>query len=133
VAGDFNCPAGDDGEGFARFLEVVHDRHGLTSAYHRWSGEAVGSETAPTHWWRGHEASTFHIDFVLVPKQREVTDVVVGSYATWAAPGAPVRSDHAPVIAELQAHQALAPEAEQRYSDRSRTIVAADPSFDTSS
>jgi hypothetical protein len=103
VAGDFNCPAGDDGAEFARFLEVVRERHGLTSAYHRWSGETVGSETAPTHWWRGHEASPFHVDFVLVPERWAVRGVVVGSFTEWGAPEASARSDHAPVLADIHA------------------------------
>lgn len=101
VAGDFNCSGVADGGQLGELLGAVLDRYGLVSAYHRWSGEAVGEETQMTHWWQGHEDRGFHIDYVLVPESWTIRRVSIGSYDDWGAPGAPTRSDHGPLVVDI--------------------------------
>jgi endonuclease/exonuclease/phosphatase family metal-dependent hydrolase len=101
VAGDFNCWSRDPRDEFAQFMARTREEMGLVSAYHQWSSAGLGSETSMTHWWRGKERDGFHLDYVLVPASWTVTEVQIGSYDEWGAPGVPARSDHAPVVVDL--------------------------------
>ena len=98
VAGDFNCSAQADPDTFPSYLAGICDRFGLKSAYHTFTGEAVGEERQPTLWWRSKRDAPYHCDFVLVPQSWDVHDVVVGSYEEWGDRTSPVKSDHAPVV-----------------------------------
>jgi hypothetical protein len=74
----------------------------LVSAYHAWTGLGHGDPTeVPTHWWRWQEANGYHIDYCFLPRSwvDALRGVHVGSYAAWGS--AAPRSDHAPLVVDL--------------------------------
>lgn len=101
VAGDFNVSGQSNAREMPALMAEICDRFDLKSAWHDHTGERVGAESAPTLWWRGKPEAGFHCDFVFVPRAWSVTAVRIGSYADWGAEGLAHRSDHAPVIVDL--------------------------------
>lgn len=101
VAGDFNASAQSSPEEFPRFAEQVRDRFGLRSAYHHVHDVEPGAEADMTLWWRGNREAGYHCDLVLFPESWTIDAVTVGSFDAWGDEALPVRSDHAPVIADL--------------------------------
>ena len=72
LLGDFNSSvAWDDKHGRTdhRDLEErLRQEFGLVSAYHAATTEPPGAETRPTHFWRWHEASPYHLDYCYIPE-----------------------------------------------------------------
>lgn len=109
IAGDFNASGQSDPRTMASFVRSMSEELGLVSAYHAFTGEAVGEERAPTLWWRGKREAGFHCDFVFVPATWRIHDVRVGGYDDWGAPALVHRSDHAPVIVDVEPDEAPSP------------------------
>ena len=67
---------------------------------HRHTGQAQGDETAPTLYWRGAGAKTFHIYYAFIPYQwlPRLENVTVGSSPDWIESGL---SDHVPLVLDL--------------------------------
>lgn len=104
LAGDFNHNVSwDPGMAYAkqhaRTLDAAK-RAGLVSAYHEQTGQAQGAETAPTLYWRGAGAKTFHIDYAFIPDEwlPRLENVTVGSKQDWIDSGL---SDHVPLVMDL--------------------------------
>ena len=104
LAGDFNHNVSwDPGMAYAkqhaRTLDAAK-RAGLVSAYHQHTGQAQGGETAPTLYWRGAGAKTFHIDYAFIPDEwvPRLQSVSVGSQQDWIDSG---MSDHVPLVVDL--------------------------------
>lgn len=102
VAGDFNHNVSLDKAGRRRrFRDVVGrlDRLGLVSAWHRHRGEAHGSETSATFYFRRAPDRVFHIDYAFTSRQPEwrPRSVALGTWRDWVATGL---SDHVPLIVE---------------------------------
>lgn len=106
LAGDFNVAGNTNGRadkaGLLGLMKRLRERCGLVSAYPAWTGHAVGEESVGTLWWKGDPAQAYHCDFVFVPQTWRILKVEVGGYAEWGAPGAKARSDHAPVIVDVE-------------------------------
>jgi exonuclease III len=99
LMGDFNNNA-SFGNGklwadLAKRLEPL----GLVSAYHQFFNESFGSETRPSHLFKGKQASPFHLDCIFVPAAwaSRVENVEVGTYESWSK-----HSDHMPITADLR-------------------------------
>ncbi|GAA1975498.1 hypothetical protein GCM10009798_40960 [Nocardioides panacihumi] len=74
---------------------------GLSSAYHRWTGEPQGSETQPTFYLHRSEAKPFHIDHCFT--DLEVIGVEVGTFADWSGlKSTGGVSDHVPLIVSVR-------------------------------
>ena len=101
VAGDFNTSGSLDPQELPELFESVRDRYGLISAYHRATGEALGSESKWTHWHRGKADAGFHIDFVLIPEVWALQAVSVGVIEQWGSPNGLANSDHAPLTVDF--------------------------------
>jgi endonuclease/exonuclease/phosphatase family metal-dependent hydrolase len=80
------------------FEALLCQRYGLVSAYHAATGEALGRETQPTHYWQWHEQSPFHLDYCYLPEAwlPGLRSVAVGSYQEWAD-----ISDHRPLVVDV--------------------------------
>jgi len=97
--GDFNHNAsfrnGKPWADLAKRLEPL----GLVSAYHEFFKESLGAETRPTHFFKGNQASPFHLDYVFVPAAwiPRVESVEVGTYESWSK-----HSDHVPVTVDVR-------------------------------
>ncbi len=102
VAGDFNVSGRTDRAGMVAFGRMMKERFGLVSAYHAHAGVEIGDERGGTLWWRGKLADAYHCDFVFVPAAWRIRRVEIGSYEQWGAPGVVARSDHAPVIVDVE-------------------------------
>ncbi|MGY1690385.1 endonuclease/exonuclease/phosphatase family protein [Geodermatophilus sp. SYSU D01105] len=101
LAGDFNAPITTSQR---RYDEVMRrlTQMGLVDAYRVTRGIQDGeSPTEGTYYhWRRHEMQ-FHIDHVVVPTEwADGAKVEIGDFETWVASG---RSDHAPVVVDLEA------------------------------
>jgi exodeoxyribonuclease-3 len=105
VAGDFNNNVYWDRPGY--FINHAHtvttlERYGLVSAYHLARGEAQGSETTPTHYWRDRtkDGPTYHIDYVFLPRAwaSGMREMSVGSFEDWCGNGL---SDHVPLVVDV--------------------------------
>ena len=68
------------------------------SVYHQVRGEAHGSESSPTHYFRRDADSPFHIDFAYLPRAwfSSSVSVSVGKAADWLH-----LSDHFPLIVDV--------------------------------
>lgn len=97
ILGDFNANASFKGNNWKDLLGLLRS-FGLVSAYHRYFNEELGKEQRPTHFWRGREASSFHLDYCFIPEEwsSQIREVSVGTYADWHKV-----SDHAPLIVDL--------------------------------
>jgi exodeoxyribonuclease-3 len=98
VMGDFNHNACfGNGKSWAELTKRLEPL-GLVSAYHQFFGESFGAETRPTHFFRGKDASPFHLDYVFVPAAwtSRVESVDVGTYESWSK-----HSDHVPVTVDI--------------------------------
>ncbi len=71
---------------------------GLVSAYHSWTRESFGAESAMTHFHRRKDDRGFHIDFCLFPTawRNDIREVVVGDPRRWLE-----LSDHMPALVDL--------------------------------
>jgi endonuclease/exonuclease/phosphatase family metal-dependent hydrolase len=102
LLGDLNSSAAWDAQrGRRDHLELeaqLRQEYGLVSAYHAATGEASGSESQPTHYWRWREQAPFHLDYCYLPEAwlPGLESVTVGTYQDWANV-----SDHRPVIIDV--------------------------------
>jgi exodeoxyribonuclease-3 len=99
LMGDFNNNAGVGNGKFWADLAKRLEPLGLVSAYHQFFNESFGAETRPTHFFKGKQASPFHLDYIFVPVGwiSRVTNVEVGTYESWSK-----HSDHVPVTVDLR-------------------------------
>jgi exonuclease III len=104
MAGDFNANAVWDRRGRSRTFGKVVERlaaAGLSSAWHQFTGEQHGLESAPTfHLYRA-EAKAYHIDYLFLRKASvwEIASVRIGRFEHWIRSGL---SDHLPVVLDLR-------------------------------
>lgn len=100
IAGDFNA-SGQSPRHLVNLARAA--KLGLISAYHQVESLEPGSETEMTLRWvgRGRVVFKYHCDLVMVPGAwtAAVRSVSVGDWESWIHSG---RSDHAPVIVELE-------------------------------
>jgi hypothetical protein len=106
VAGDFNMghptnPAGQ--KPWLSRAQALWTDIGLVSAYHVFTGEEISRATRATYYHQYQRAQGWHIDWVLIHRCRLpfLRSVTVGGYDEWTAAAAPARSDHVPVIVDL--------------------------------
>jgi len=127
IAGDFNSSALWDrknGKFSHRTLVDILDRDfGLVSAYHTFNDAIPGVEPENTFYMYYHEDKPFHLDYCFVPKCWEITNVTVGKYDDWCTETAAGknRSDHCPVIVDLQWGQGPIRDNEKRSGDTGMT------------
>jgi endonuclease/exonuclease/phosphatase family metal-dependent hydrolase len=103
VAGDFNNAVFWDRPGKASNHANAVERlgeFGLASAYHTTQAAGQGHEAHPTLFWMRHLDSTFHIDYLWLPKAwiPGLGAVEVGDYSTWVQTGL---SDHVPITVDV--------------------------------
>ncbi len=105
VAGDFNNNVVWDRAGRETNWSRTVARYraaGLVSAYHAYSGEAQGTESIPTLYWRSRRPGgpTYHIDYCFIPEAwvPSLRTVAAGDFPTWVGGG---RSDHVPLVVDL--------------------------------
>jgi endonuclease/exonuclease/phosphatase family metal-dependent hydrolase len=98
LLGDLNDNASHGGIRWTDFMALLEPL-GLSSAYHTFYSEAAGSETRPTHFYRGVETAGFHLDYCVLPAVwlSRIEDVRVGAFA----PSWKKISDHVPLIVDL--------------------------------
>lgn len=101
VAGDFNGnPCFDRPRGRQKWADCFNEveKLGTFSAYHAHSGEAYGSETSPTYFFRWAQDRPFHIDYCFLPAawRADLKRVEVGDFESWRK-----LSDHRPLIVDL--------------------------------
>ncbi|MDQ2726807.1 MAG: endonuclease/exonuclease/phosphatase family protein [Actinomycetota bacterium] len=106
VAGDFNI-----GHALGRTVpnawvtraHALWTELGLVSAYHFWFKEDLTVPTRATHFWTYKQEHGWHIDYVLIHRSRleQLQAVTVGSYEEWIRAGAAARSDHVPIIVDI--------------------------------
>ncbi len=105
IVGDFNHNVRWDKDGWpgnhARTLSACADA-GLVSAYHHWTNEPQGEESAPTIYWRNRtiDGPRYHIDYAFIPNAwlAGLAGVAVGGFDPWVAEGL---SDHVPVTVDI--------------------------------
>jgi endonuclease/exonuclease/phosphatase family metal-dependent hydrolase len=68
------------------------------SAYHKFSHEAPGAETRPTHYCLYRRSNRFHYDYCFIPKSWRLTRVRVGTFDSWVNTRL---SDHVPLIVDV--------------------------------
>jgi endonuclease/exonuclease/phosphatase family metal-dependent hydrolase len=98
VVGDFNNSVIWDKKQKSNNFQDIAERLtllGLESAYHRFTNEAFGKESARTHYWRKSEATRYHIDYCFAHHSLEVAEVKVPAFEAWRS-----LSDHVPVITD---------------------------------
>ncbi len=97
ILGDFNANASFKGKNWRELVELLSS-FGLSSAYHRYFDEEPGSESRPTHFHGGKEASPFHLDYCFLPEDwvSRIKRVEVGAHNDWCA-----LSDHVPLVVDL--------------------------------
>ena len=99
AAGDFNSSPGVSGQEreSPRFMERMLDEIELVSAYHHFTREAHGKETAATYYHQWNQFRPFHIDYCFIPSTwaDRVARVEVGSFADWP------QSDHRPLTVDF--------------------------------
>jgi exodeoxyribonuclease-3 len=75
---------------------------GLVSAYHELRGEAQGSESVPTLYWRDRKKTgpCYHIDYIFLTERllAHASELRIGSYEDWCGSGL---SDHVPIVLDL--------------------------------
>ncbi|MCG5236126.1 endonuclease/exonuclease/phosphatase family protein [Xanthobacter oligotrophicus] len=129
VAGDFNNSVAYDyrkprGKRFCDVLSAL-DAHGLTSAWHAYTGEMHGEESAATLYYRRKADRRFHIDYVFLPASARIERVAIGTFEESAQAKI---SDHAPIVVDFtHAPSPMIAPAEAR-SDALCDIVPAQPS-----
>ncbi|MCY3657235.1 MAG: hypothetical protein OXG95_11595 [Chloroflexi bacterium] len=100
AAGDFNVSPGVGGQERTalRFVERMRDELGLVSAYHHFTGDALGEEASDTHYWLFKQSRPFHIDYCFLPEAwlDRLTGVEVGTFEDWT------QSDHRPLTVDLE-------------------------------
>ena len=106
VAGDFNVGYATgrvSPKPWVRRAQTLWTDLGLVSAYHSFYGREPGDTDEPTHFFTYNRDRGWHIDWILLHRSRiaALRSVTVGGFDDWTAPGAPARSDHVPVIVDL--------------------------------
>lgn len=106
VAGDFNIGPDLTRPGKNSWLEravALWSELGLVSAYHHFYDEGLLTPSRPTHYWRYKREAAWHIDYVLVHRSRieQVRGVFIGGFDEWVATGSLCRSDHVPLIVDV--------------------------------
>jgi len=98
LLGDLNDNASYRGTRWSDLMALLKPL-GLMSAYHEFFREAPGSETRPTHFYRGDETRPFHLDYCFLPAEwlSHITAVRVGEFS----PEWKKVSDHVPLIVDL--------------------------------
>ena len=98
LLGDLNDNASYKGTRWTDFMALLQPL-GLFSAYHHFYSEAPGSETRPTHFYRGVETARFHLDYCFLPAEwlSRIEDVTVGAFS----PSWKTISDHVPLTVDL--------------------------------
>ena len=103
IAGDFNNSAVWDKSRRHTFADMItrYEQDGFVSLYHSTTGEAFGSESTPTHWWRDRreDGRTYHIDYVFTSGHlASRSALTVGTFDDSVTIG---RSDHAYLVADI--------------------------------
>ena len=99
VAGDFNNNVNwDTARGRYNFADIVDvcSRLGLRSAYHAYTGEALGAESQPTFLHTKNPAKPFHIDYCFASRALAIHSFRVEPFDPWLR-----ESDHVPLILDL--------------------------------
>jgi endonuclease/exonuclease/phosphatase family metal-dependent hydrolase len=98
LLGDLNDNASYRGTRWTDLMALLQPL-GLFSAYHAFYSEAPGSETQPTHFYRGVETARFHVDYCFLPAEwrSRIEDVIVGAFL----PSWKKTSDHVPLVVDL--------------------------------
>lgn len=105
VAGDFNSPINFNEKGPSGFKTTNREleARGLVNAYTSSTGELLGQASQPTFYLYYGMKFMHHIDHVYVPKTwTNGIRVTCGDYETWVKSEARHRSDHVPVIVDVQ-------------------------------
>lgn len=107
VAGDFNANViWDKTSKYPPFADVdaVLRGLGLTSAYHRTTGLALGEEAHGTLFWQKNRQQAYHIDYIYVPDAAipGLRGLKVCSPDEWLA-----LSDHVPLVMDLRVDSLL--------------------------
>jgi len=98
LAGDFNSSTRVSGQeaSHPKLVDRLQQR-GLRSVYHEHSGEAHGSESIATYYWRTKDPQPFHIDYCWVSESLlPGATVTIPQSQEWRA-----LSDHAPLIIDV--------------------------------
>lgn len=99
VAGDFNNNASWDKALKPNNFREISARlgtFGLTSAYHTATGEDLGRESIPTHYWRKSDLAKYHIDYCFLHRSIGPASLSIPTFEAWRS-----LSDHVPVITEI--------------------------------
>lgn len=98
IAGDFNSNAIWDEESRA-VNHTINDARlramGLQSAYHAFTKEELGSETAPTLYFQWKQERPFHIDYCYLPTEWPIKHVMIPGFDQFTS------SDHRPLIVDV--------------------------------
>ena len=97
-AGDFNnAPQFDIPNNKNNFVDINYrfSEFGLSSAYHKFSEEPIGSESAYTYFHQKNPSKGFHIDYIYT-NFRTVGSVEIGKFEDWISV-----SDHVPIISKF--------------------------------
>lgn len=102
VAGDFNNNVVFDyrksrGKKFCDVLSAL-GAHGLISAWHTYTGETHGEESAATLYYRRQADRRFHIDYVFLPASARIERVGIGTFEESVQAKI---SDHAPIVVDF--------------------------------
>ena len=98
IAGDFNnAPQFDIPNNKNNFVDINYrfSEFGLSSAYHKYSEEPIGSESADTYFHQKNPSKGFHIDYIYT-NFRTVGSVEIGKFEDWISV-----SDHVPIISKF--------------------------------
>lgn len=102
VVGDFNwnkqwdeSPNSPLAGDLTETVQLLHDR-GLQSAYHSSNSCGFGDEPDSTFYMHKKQDRPYHIDYVFVPRDREIARLTVGEYDDWID-----ASDHMPLVVDV--------------------------------
>ena len=103
IAGDYNNSVFWDTPRTHTFADMAarYEQEDFVSLYHSTTGEAFGSESAPTHWWRDRreDGKRYHIDYVFTSEHlASRSTLTVGTFHDSVTVG---RSDHAYLVADI--------------------------------
>ncbi|MER2996933.1 endonuclease/exonuclease/phosphatase family protein [Pontibacter populi] len=101
VAGDFNSSAiWDQWDRWWNHSDVVNEleKLGITSLYHKFTGEQQGKETSPTLYFQRKLERPYHIDYVFGAQKfsEKLKNIEVGQADGWLN-----ISDHMPILCEF--------------------------------
>ncbi|WP_162427154.1 endonuclease/exonuclease/phosphatase family protein [Pontibacter pudoricolor] len=101
VAGDFNSSAiWDQWDRWWNHSDVVNEleKLGITSLYHKFTGEEQGKETSPTLYFQRKLGRPYHIDYIFGAQKfsEKLKNIEVGQADRWLN-----ISDHMPILCEF--------------------------------